>query len=79
MTIPSGSELALPATQVEELLRTIVKGLRAFQMYLPNNPMYQRAELAIREAFVPIWSSTQQLSLAIVETDIVWADHVVYR
>lgn len=79
MTIPTGSELALPATQVEELLRTIVKGLRAFQMYLPNNPMYQRAEMAIREAFVPIWSSTQQLSLAIVETDIHWADHVVYR
>jgi hypothetical protein len=79
VTIPSGSELALPATQVEELLRTIVKGLRAFQMYLPNNPMYQRAEVAIREAFVPIWSSTQQLSLAIVETDILWADHVVYR
>jgi len=79
VTIPTGSELALPATQVEELLRTIVKGLRAFQMYLPNNPMYQRAEMAIREAFVPIWSSTQQLSLAIVETDIHWADHVVYR
>ena len=60
-------------------MRTIVKGLRAFQMYLPNNPMYQRADQAIRDAFVPIWSSTQKLQLAIVETDIHWADHVVYR
>lgn len=79
MTIPTGSELALPATQVEELLRTIVKGLRAFQMYLPNNPVYQRAEQAIRNAFVPIWSSTQQLALTIVETDITWKEQVVYR
>jgi len=79
VTIPTGSELALPATQVEELIRTIVKGLRAFQMYLPNNPVYQRAEQAIRDAFVPIWSSTQQLALTIVETDITWGEQVVYR
>ncbi len=60
-------------------MRTFVKGLRAFQMYLPNNPVYQRAEQAIRNAFVPIWSSTQQLALAIVETDITWEEQVVYR
>ncbi len=60
-------------------MRTIVKGLRAFQMYLPNNPVYQRAEQAIRDAFVPIWSSTQQLALTIVETDITWEEQVVYR
>ncbi len=60
-------------------MRTIVKGLRAFQMYLPNNPVYQRAEQAIRNAFVPVWSSTQQLALTIVETDITWEEQVVYR
>jgi hypothetical protein len=48
-------------------------------MYLPNNPVYQRAEQAIRDAFVPIWSSTQKLSLAVVESDITWEDQVVYR
>ncbi|HEX7024678.1 MAG TPA: HEAT repeat domain-containing protein [Gemmatimonadales bacterium] len=79
MTIPSGSELALPVTQVEELIRTLVKGLRAFQMYLPNNPIYQRAEQAIREAFLPIWSSVQQLLLVVVETDILWGEHPVYQ
>ena len=79
MTIPTGSELALPVSQVEELIRTVVKGIRAFQMYLPNNPIYQRSEQAIREAFVPIWSSTQQLALSIVETDILWGDQVVYH
>lgn len=79
MPIPTGAELALPAQQVEELIRTIVKGLRAFQMYLPNNPIYQRAEQAIHDAFLPIWSSTQQLTLSVVESDLVWSEQVVYR
>ncbi len=79
MTMPAGSELALPPTQVEELIRTISKGLRAFQMYLPNNPIYRRAEQAIQEAFLPIWSSTQRLSLSVVETDLVWEEQVVYH
>jgi hypothetical protein len=79
VTLPSGSELALPATQVEELIRTLVKGLRAFQMYLPNNPIYQRAVQGIRDAFLPIWSTTPQLVLSVVETDLVWEEQVVYH
>ena len=79
MTLASGSDLALPATHVEELIRTMVKGLRAFQMYLPNNPMYQRAEQSIREAFLPVWSACQQLVLSVVETDLVWEEKTVYH
>jgi HEAT repeat protein len=79
VTLPSGSELALPATQVEELIRTLVKGLRAFQMYLPNNPIYQRAEQAIHDAFLPVWSTTQQVVLSVVETDLVWEEQTVYH
>jgi len=79
VTLPAGSDLALPVTQVEELVRTMAKGLRAFQMYLPNNPMYQRAEQAIHQTFLPIWSSTQQLALSVVETDLLWEEQVVYH
>ena len=79
MKMPTGAELALPAQQVEELIRTLVKGVRAFQMYLPNNPIYQRAQQGIHDAFLPIWSSTQQLTLSIVETDLVWEEQVVYH
>ena len=79
MNLPTGSDLALPVTQVEELVRTMSKGLRAFQMYLPNNPVYQRAEQAIQQAFLPIWSSTRQLGLSVVETDLVWEEQVVYH
>ncbi|HET9275268.1 MAG TPA: hypothetical protein VFN96_04295, partial [Gemmatimonadales bacterium] len=79
MTLTSESELALPVQQVEELFRTMVKGVRAFQMYLPNNPVYQRAEQAIKDAFLPIWSSTPQLAVTVVEADLVWGERVVYH
>lgn len=79
MRMPTGAELALPAEQVEELIRTMVKGLRAFQMYLPNNPIYQRAQQAIRDTFLPIWSTTQQVTLSVVECDLIWEEQVVYH
>jgi hypothetical protein len=70
----------LPASQVEEMLKTLVKGLRAFQMYLPNNPVYQRAVQNVRAAFLPIWQGgADRLVLQIVETDIVWEEQVVYH
>jgi hypothetical protein len=76
----SAPETALvPTAPVEELLRTLVKGLRAFQMYLPNNPMYQRGEQAVRAAFTPVWDLTEELVLTVQETDFVWEDQVVYH
>jgi len=70
----------LPHAQVEELLRNLVKGFRAFQMYLPNNPMYQRAIQNVRGAFQPVWASgLDKLVLTISETDIIWDEHVAYH
>ena len=70
----------LPHAQVEELLRNVVKGFRAFQMYLPNNPMYHRAIQNVRSAFQPVWGSgLDKLVLTIIETDIIWDEHVVYH
>ena len=39
---------------VEELLRALAKGQRALQMYLPNNPVYQRSVEQVAEAFGPV-------------------------
>ena len=50
----------------------MVKALRAFQMYLPNNPIYQRAIQNVRTAFGPIWAATDELVLHVGETDLVW-------
>ena len=46
----------LPVSQVTELINGLVKALRAFHMYLPNNPIYQRATDNLRGAFAPIWA-----------------------
>lgn len=80
MTSSLPDAVLLPPSQVEELLRSLTKGLRAFQMYLPNNPVYQRAVQNVRGAFQPIWNSgADRLVLQIVETDIVWEEQVVYH
>jgi HEAT repeat protein len=69
----------LPASQVAELLQVLVKALRAFHMYLPNNPMYQRATENLQAAFQRIWAATDELVLTVAETDFLWEDQVVYQ
>ncbi len=64
---------------VEELLRSLMKGQRALQMYLPNNPMYRRGLEQVTEAFYPVWGVTGRLVLDIQESEILWEDAVVYR
>lgn len=57
----------------------MTKALRAFQMYLPNNPIYQRAIQNLRAGFRPIWAATNELVLKVCETELIWEEHVVYR
>jgi HEAT repeat protein len=64
---------------VEELLRVLAKGQRALQMYLPNNPMYQRAMVQITDAFAPVWSVTGRLVLDIHEDRMTWDDAIVHQ
>ena len=69
----------LPASQVSELINGLVKALRAYHMYLPNNPIYQRATDNLRAAFAPVWAVLDELVLTVAETDFVWEDQVVYH
>ena len=79
MTTGQASNKLLAAPQVSELIQTMGKALRAFQMYMPNNPIYQRAIQNMRTAFQPIWAATDELLIHVVETELVWEDQVVYR
>ncbi|HEX6091514.1 MAG TPA: HEAT repeat domain-containing protein [Gemmatimonadales bacterium] len=81
MTLPetAGAGTVLPASQVAELIQSLVKALRAFQMYLPNNPIYHRAVDQVKAAFVPVWAATDELVLRVAETDFVWEDQTVYH
>jgi HEAT repeat protein len=76
---PQAQTTALPASQVAELIAVMVKALRAFQIYLPNNPIHQRAIQNVRAAFKPIWATVDELVLKVVETEFVWEEQVVYR
>jgi HEAT repeat protein len=69
----------LPAAQVTELMNGLVKALRAYHMYLPNNPIHQRATENLRAAFAPIWEATDELTITVAETDFVWEEQVVYH
>jgi len=69
----------LPASQVAELINGLVKALRAYHMYLPNNPIYQRASDNLRLAFQPIWAVLDELVLTVAETDFMWEEQVVYH
>ena len=71
-------ELALPPTQVEELLQLLGKALRAHQLYLPNNPVYQKANATLRDAFHRVWEATDDLVLNVAEAELKWEGHVVY-
>jgi hypothetical protein len=79
VTAGTPSQALLVPSQVAELLQTMVKALRAFQMYLPNNPIYQRAIQNVRNTFGPIWAASDELVLTIAETEIVWEEEVVYQ
>lgn len=79
MTLVPESTMINPASQVAELVRVVVKGLRATQMYLPNNPVYQRSLATLRAAFGPVWDFTDSLVLAVVESDLIWEQEVVYE
>jgi hypothetical protein len=57
---------------VQELLRLFVKAARAHQLYLPNNPIHRSAIEALRAGFTPIWAETDELDLAITETELQW-------
>ncbi|MGH7521169.1 MAG: HEAT repeat domain-containing protein [Gemmatimonadales bacterium] len=59
-------------------MQVITKGMRATQLYMPNNPVYQRAVDNIRTAFRQIWQATDDLIFDIGETEMRWEDNAVY-
>ena len=71
------SEVEADTAAIVALLQAFLKALRAAQLYLPNNPVYQTAMENVRRAFPPVWELTDVLSLAVQETDLKWEGNVV--
>jgi hypothetical protein len=62
---------------VEAWLLTLSKAIRAHQLYLPNNPVYQRAIDQVRAGFQSLWAETDEITLAITESELKWEGRVV--
>jgi hypothetical protein len=75
---PDGNPLPMHPQLLEEVLRTLMKAIRATQMYLPNNPIYQRGVDSLRAAFKPMWEEVDEVNLVIHETELVWEGVAVY-
>jgi HEAT repeat protein len=72
-------ETPFPTGPIEELLKVLVKGVRAHQLYMHNNPTYVRALDTLRGAFTPVWEQTEEFKLVVTESDFVWEGAVVLR
>ena len=58
---------------VEDLMRVLVKAIRAQQLYAANNPMHKTALDALRSSFTAVWRETPELVLTVTETDLRWS------
>jgi HEAT repeat protein len=58
---------------VEELMRLMVKAIRAQQLYAPNNPMHKQALDSLRTGFAHVWAETQELALGVTEMELQWS------
>jgi hypothetical protein len=57
---------------VEEVLRQLDKTVRAYQLYMRNNPMYLKTLETLRTSFAPVWAGTDVLSLSVTDTNFIW-------
>ena len=70
-------EPPFPPALVEELLKLLVKGVRAHQLYLHNNPIYLRALELLAEGLNAIWQHAEEIALAFTETEIRWSTPMI--
>jgi hypothetical protein len=64
---------------LEELLRQLDKTVRARQLYMANNPTYQRALDNLRNSFAPVWNETDAFTLSVTDTQFRWSGVVVHE
>jgi hypothetical protein len=79
---PSAASYERPAPPfasqvVEEVLRAFLKAGRAHQLYLPNNPVHAKSIEQLRAAFTALWAETDEITLVVSETTLVWEGAVV--
>ena len=69
--------LSVPLAVATQLMNAFTKAVRAYQLYLPNNPMYSRAIDGVREAFAATWALTDEVTIQINESQFRMEGEVV--
>ena len=60
--------------EIADVLGTLAKAVRAFQLYQANNPVYQRFVSAAVTAFSRLWERTPSLHLTVEEHAFCWGE-----
>jgi hypothetical protein len=76
-TKPEGEAPPFPVAIVEELLRLLVKAVRAHQLYMHNNPTYLRSIELLAAGFNQVWAHTDEIAFGFTETEFRWHDRAV--
>lgn len=66
------ADSALTAAEVENVLSTMGKALRAFNMYQANNPVFKRFDEALHRSVEDLWRKTDVLELSVRESGFRW-------
>jgi hypothetical protein len=59
-----------PPAMVEDVLKVLDKAIKAHQLYLPNNPTYQKSIATTKAAIEPLWALTGSLVLQVTDTQL---------
>lgn len=59
-----------PPVMVEDVLKLLDKAIKAHQLYLPNNPTYQKSIATTKAAIEPLWALTGSLVLQVTDTQL---------
>ncbi|MGK7311796.1 MAG: HEAT repeat domain-containing protein [Candidatus Longimicrobiales bacterium M2_2A_002] len=65
----------IPVAEVKALMSTMGKALRAFVMYEPNNPVFQRFQKDLRTSIEHLWEEGYALELIVTEDGFRYAGH----
>lgn len=59
-----------PPAMVEDVLKLLEKAIKAHQLYLPNNPTYQKSVVTVKAALEPLWGLTGSIVLQVTDTQL---------
>jgi hypothetical protein len=77
--LPGDEELPFSPALLDDVFRHLDRAVRARQLYLGNNPTYQRALDGARSAFAALWAVADEVTLQVTDTHFSWRGTSVHE